>query len=256
MEQFEPLCLVESDKATTPISSRYDGKILKLHYEEGDMAKTGAPLIDIEVDDDTVVAAGTEEVEAKEAPAVAEPAAAAEPEPEAGPAPTGFTGKNDMKLIMTPAVRRIVKENNVDLDMVTATGKDNRVLKEDVMRFLDGEQPPVAQAQPAAAAAVQAAAPPPPPPRVPLKKVEPLAADQVHPIRGLQRTMAKTMVAANQVPHFGYYDECVLDGLVVTRAALKDAAAARGIRLSYMPFIMKVGHLSQHCAPPALFCSF
>jgi len=253
VEQFDQLCLVESDKATTPITSRYDGTIVKLHYEEGDMAKTGAPLCDIEVDDDTVMAAGTEEVKAEEAPAAAAPAAAAEAE--AGAVATGFTGKNDMKMIMTPAVRRIVKENNVDLNMVTATGKDNRVLKEDVMRFLDGEQPPVAQAPPAAAAAASPP-PPPPPPRVPLKKVEPLAADQVHPIRGLQRTMAKTMVAANQVPHFGYYDECVLDGLVVTRAALKDAAAARGIRLSYMPFIMKVGHLPQHCAPPALFCSF
>jgi hypothetical protein len=37
-------------QATVPITSRYDGKIVKLYYEEGDTAKTGDPLVDIDVD--------------------------------------------------------------------------------------------------------------------------------------------------------------------------------------------------------------
>ena len=50
VKQFDQICIVESDKASTPITSRYDGKIVKLYYEEGDQAKTGLPLVDIEVD--------------------------------------------------------------------------------------------------------------------------------------------------------------------------------------------------------------
>ena len=49
---------------------------------------------------------------------------------------------------MTPAVRRIIKENNIDLAHITPTGKNSRVLKEDVIRFIDGGSvPPPAPAQ-------------------------------------------------------------------------------------------------------------
>lgn len=51
VEMFEQICVVESDKATVPITSKFDGKIVKLHYEEGDLAATGKPLVDMEVDD-------------------------------------------------------------------------------------------------------------------------------------------------------------------------------------------------------------
>lgn len=48
IHQFDLLCEVQSDKATVEITSRYDGIIKKLHYNKGDMAKVGSPLVDIE----------------------------------------------------------------------------------------------------------------------------------------------------------------------------------------------------------------
>ena len=57
---------------------------------------------------------------------------------------------------------------------------------------------------------------------------------------GFQKAMVKTMTAALQIPHFGYCDEVDLTELVRLREELKPVASARGIRLSFMPFFIKV----------------
>merc|ERR1719431_813426 len=53
------------------------------------------------------------------------------------------------------------------------------------------------------------------------------------------KAMTKAMVEALKIPHFGYKDEVDMTQLVQVRADLKDACLARGIKLSYMPFIVK-----------------
>lgn len=57
---------------------------------------------------------------------------------------------------------------------------------------------------------------------------------------GFHKAMVKTMTAALKIPHFGYCDEVDLSRLVALRAELKSIAAARGVKLSYMPFFIKV----------------
>lgn len=53
--------------------------------------------------------------------------------------------------------------------------------------------------------------------------------------------MVKTMTVALKIPHFGYCDEVDLSRLVALRSELKPLAESRGVRLSYMPFFIKVG---------------
>lgn len=108
---------------------------------------------------------------------------------------------------------------------VLADCQDNRVLKEDVLNYLEGgqaEQP----AQPLADPAFVSPEP------APVQRVVPLEEDKVVPIKGLQRTMVKTMMAAASVPVFGYADECDVTTLVQVRKDLKGAAEERGIKLS------------------------
>lgn len=58
---------------------------------------------------------------------------------------------------------------------------------------------------------------------------------------GVQKAMVKTMTVALKIPHFSYCDEIDLSRLVALRSELKPLAESRGVRLSYMPFFIKVG---------------
>ena len=62
--------------------------------------------------------------------------------------------------------------------------------------------------------------------------------------KGLQRAMAKTMTASNAVPHFGYCDEVDMDQLASLREELKGVAEKRGVKLSYLPIILKATSLA------------
>ena len=84
---------------------------------------------------------------------------------------------------------------------------------------------------------------------VPVVGMDRLETDTIVKVQGLQRTMVKSMNAANAIPQFGYSDECVITNLVALRAQLKDAAAARGVKLSYMPFMLKAASLALHRFP-------
>jgi 2-oxoisovalerate dehydrogenase E2 component (dihydrolipoyl transacylase) len=52
VEEFDELVEVQSDKANVDITSRYAGKVVKIHYEIDDVAQVGDPLVDIEIEGD------------------------------------------------------------------------------------------------------------------------------------------------------------------------------------------------------------
>jgi 2-oxoisovalerate dehydrogenase E2 component (dihydrolipoyl transacylase) len=66
-----------------------------------------------------------------------------------------------------------------------------------------------------------------------------LRADKKEQIKGMKKTMVKTMNQANQIPHFSYCDEYNMNALVNIRYQLKTIAKERGISISYLPFLIK-----------------
>lgn len=62
----------------------------------------------------------------------------------------------------------------------------------------------------------------------------------VHVSPGFHKAMVKTMTAALMIPHFGYCDEVDLSRLVALRSELRPLAEGRGVKLSFMPFFIKV----------------
>lgn len=100
----QPVAEVMTDKATVQIPAMYAGKVTKLHYKTGEIAKVHAPLFAMEVASEEVV---TDKLES-----------------------------NNMvsgKALASPAVRRVAKEMGIDLSEVQGSGKKGRVLKEDLV---------------------------------------------------------------------------------------------------------------------------
>jgi 2-oxoisovalerate dehydrogenase E2 component (dihydrolipoyl transacylase) len=98
----------------------------------------------------------------------------------------------------------------------------------------------------ASSSAAPAAPAPPPPLPLPLRSLAPSQprADTPHPVRGLQRAMVKSMTAAWAAPHFGFADEVVLDPLLRTRDALRRVLQPHGLRLTFLPLLIKAASLA------------
>jgi len=226
--QFDNICEVQSDKASVTITSKFDGVITKLYYEVDDLAQTGDPLVDLEIEGSTDSAPMSETTERMD-----------ELEPV----------ERSVKVLATPAVRRIASENNVVLSEVAGSGRDGRVLKEDILNYVAAQSQPTSSAPAAPARTVatppparvatppvRAAAPPPPPVVSPGK-------DRTEPLKGMVKAMSKSMAEALKIPHFGYYEEIEMTNLVQVRKDLKSLALERGVNLSYMPFIIKAASM-------------
>nr|XP_060477313.1 lipoamide acyltransferase component of branched-chain alpha-keto acid dehydrogenase complex, mitochondrial [Panthera onca] len=148
------------------------------------------------------------------------------------------------KTLATPAVRRLAMENNIKLSEVVGSGKDGRILKEDILNYLEKQTGAILPPSPKAEIV-----PPPPKPKdrtipVPISKPPVFTGkDKTEPIKGFHKAMVKTMSVALKIPHFGYCDEVDLTELVKLREELKPIAFARGIKLSFLPFFLKAASL-------------
>ncbi|PZC85363.1 hypothetical protein B5X24_HaOG201859 [Helicoverpa armigera] len=229
VQQFDNICEVQSDKAAVTITSRYDGVVTKLYHDVDTTALVGQPLVDIEV-----------QGEADEGSSSSSP----EEQPKVTKQESVEEKSQRIKVLTTPAVRRIAAQFNVDLSTVKATGRNGRVLKEDMLAHLnidsDGsnEVPAPSSVQAMSIPLTQAKA-----------KVEVLLEDKVVPVTGFTKAMVKSMTEAMKIPHFGYSDEYDVTKLVESREALKKIAEARGAKLTYMPIIIKAASLSLEQLP-------
>uniref|UniRef100_A0A4W6FV97 Dihydrolipoamide acetyltransferase component of pyruvate dehydrogenase complex n=2 Tax=Lates calcarifer TaxID=8187 RepID=A0A4W6FV97_LATCA len=218
VSQFDSICEVQSDKASVTITSRYDGVIRKLYYDVDATALVGKPLVDIETESGSEV---IQEEDVVETPAMAR-------EEHTHQEIKGH------KTQATPAVRRLAMENNIKLSEVVGTGKDGRILKEDILNFLAKQTGAILPPTPTPAVTK-------PPPTTP--KPVFTGKDVTEPLKGFHKAMVKTMSAALKIPHFGYCDEVDLSRLVALRAELRSVAEGRGVKLSYMPFFIKAASL-------------
>lgn len=166
---------------------------------------------------------------ASAAPAVTVPVVASAV---AGAAPSAARGPYG-RVLAVPAARKLARELGVDVEQVPGSGPNGRVRVEDVRAFAEGGA--TAASTPTGAAARGAPAPAP--------YVTPAgyeAREERIPVRGLRRAIANQMVASHLATvRTLHVDEADVTSLVALRERLKGRAEARGVRLSYLPFVMK-----------------
>ncbi|MNX84109.1 Dihydrolipoyllysine-residue acetyltransferase component of pyruvate dehydrogenase complex [compost metagenome] len=239
-----------TDKATVEIPSPRKGKILATFGKEGEILKVGDVVVTIEMaPGQTAPIMHGHGGSATEAPAAAvmAPSCAsvqiAESLPECAPMAEVLTEvpaelpaiEPGRRVLATPATRKLARELGVEIARVPGSGFNGRVMKADVSAFhqrLSAPAPvaPVAAAAPVSTAAVVPAA-------APLASYGP---EERIPMKGVRKKIAEKMVQSKfTAPHFTYMDELDATKLIGLRAESKPLAEAEGIKLTYLPFIMK-----------------
>ncbi|RAO65676.1 uncharacterized protein BHQ10_001688 [Talaromyces amestolkiae] len=223
VEEWKPLCQYQSDKAVDDITSRYAGVIKKLHFQTDDTVPTGRALCDIEVDDalypdDNVP---TQAVQAESAPEIAESAAIGETtqttEAQIDVAPEQEKkSQSKHASFATPAVRGMLKTHNLNILDITGTGKDGRVLKEDVLKFVSQRDQPKSNG---AASSTDFSSTP----TSGLRATASNDSQQVESTQSLthiQSQMFKTMTKSLTIPHLLYADELNINTMTALRRKL------------------------------------
>jgi pyruvate dehydrogenase E2 component (dihydrolipoamide acetyltransferase) len=152
-----------------------------------------------------------------------------------------------------PIVRAMALDAGVDLSMVPATGpkvgERSRVLEEDLIRFLSSKDlAPATSAPTSNGIAKVATAPAPATLALPQRNFGTGEEVGRKPVRGLRRVIAQAMVKSKYTaPHYSYVDEFECSELVALREQAKVAAEKYGVKMTYLPFIIKalVGALKE-----------
>ena len=204
----EVVCELETDKVALEVPAPAAGTIEAIAADAGDTVEAGAVLGRI--------------AEGAGAPAP--------PAPEPAPAPAvedGADGADGADAPLSPAVRRLVEEHDLDPAAITGTGKDGRILKGDVLAHVEKGPAP---------APATGAAPPPPPPdgdgdgrvrRVPMTRLR-------------RRIAERLKEAQNTAAILTTFNEADMSAVMALRAEYRDAFEKRhGTRLGFMSFFVK-----------------
>lgn len=269
-----PLVDILTDKATVTITSPRGGKILELGGTLGEIVKVGANLVVLDLADGDSPPppqthshldapaprpAAVAPVPPRPAPKDDGPAATAVGDikeelpgmgqqrpvsppapvapPPAAPAPAPTAALSDRPLA-TPATRKLARDLSVDLHTVPPTGPNGRITSEDVQRAAAAAfAPPVPVAPTAVVHATVAH-------REPIRITAPTpvqtALEEREPLRGVRKKIFEQMGRSKQTAaHFTFVEECDVTALKNLRTRLRPAAEKQGIKLTFLPFIIK-----------------
>jgi pyruvate/2-oxoglutarate dehydrogenase complex dihydrolipoamide acyltransferase (E2) component len=204
VQENQPIADVESDKAVVTMPAPASGMVTRLCVSEGERVKVGSLMM--VVDGHTSAQA----VSSEDGGGTAGKADGPSPHPESGRRPA------DEAIAAAPAARRLANERHIDLRRVTGTGPRGRITVEDVER-----------------AAWQA----------PLAVVDAARREdnvEVVPFRGIRRRIAEAMeLSYRTIPHVSGFHEFDAGALVGLHAELKPRAERQGVRLTFLPFIVR-----------------
>jgi pyruvate dehydrogenase E2 component (dihydrolipoamide acetyltransferase) len=215
VKEDQSLGEIETDKAIVEIPSPYAGTILKLHFKEKEIVKVGDVLVTIGEKGETV----EEKPQKKEA----------KPGGEVKPAPSVVgefkeTQEEIKRVLATPKVRKLALEWDIDIKQVEGSGPQGRITEEDLRRAKEKKGEAGTKKS-----AVKVKA-----------KYDFYGSIDYVPLRGVRRATAKRMrESVSHAAHVTHIDEADVTELVKMRGRMKEEAEKEGIKLTYLPFIVK-----------------
>ena len=253
VERDEPLLEISTDKVDAEIPSPAAGVLTEILVKEGDtvpvnavVARIGgegeasapAPAPPQKAPEQKVAEEATAQEVKQEAPAVAPTAA---PPPTPAPAPAAPAEEEKVTSLderrrtkSSPLVRKIAAENNVDITQIEGTGISGRVTKNDILDFLQQPKPAV-EAKPAAATAAA--------PEARVARPQQFAEGEnvrLEPLSVMRKRIAHHMIASKQTSaHVTTVFEVDFTAVDKLRRQAKDSYAERGVKLTYLPFIIQ-----------------
>ncbi|UOQ48004.1 2-oxo acid dehydrogenase subunit E2 [Gracilibacillus caseinilyticus] len=233
IKEDDVICEVQNDKAVVEIPSPVDGTVKEVHFDEGSVATVGETIITIDAEgyeDDG--ASDDNDSQKEEAPKE-------EPKEEKGTSSDSETKQKpaakdeNNRVIAMPSVRKYARDNNVNIAEVQGSGKNNRVLREDIDAFLNGGQKADTQEE-AADSKEEAQA----------SQTTSAPAGEFPETRekmsGIRKAIANAMVnSKHKAPHVTLHDEIDVTELVAHRKKFKPIAAEQDVKLTYLPYVVK-----------------
>jgi pyruvate dehydrogenase E2 component (dihydrolipoamide acetyltransferase) len=225
-----PLVSVLTDKANVEIPSPKTGKVVRIHAQEGEKVKVGATLVTLDVAGDASSFAAAE-TPSPSAPTAMPPSPPSPPN-QANAAPTG--GASSTRSLASPYVRRLAAERGIDLATVSGSGPGGRILENDLAAAASSA-PIRAVAEPVARVTSSPAEKPPVVPPAPDEDI----LERI-PLRGIRRAIAEHMVESrHKAAHYTYVEEVDVSELIQLRDRMAKHVEKKGVRLSYLPFVVK-----------------
>src|SRR5579859_41573 len=219
---------VETDKAIVEIPSPVTGRVSKILVPNGQTAKVGDVLVVF----DAPATSSNSDSTASTKGASTTTTTAHSTAPSSSVAPAAQTSTPGRRVLAAPAVRKRAFELGIDLEQVTPSNSNGRVSLDDVEAFArQAKSAPTAPASLPSAPAVSEA-----PASAPVQ-----AQDEREQLTGLRKRIAEHMERSWRIiPHVTALGEVDATALIALRDALKPAAEKRGIRLTYMPLLIKL----------------
>ena len=233
VQEDDVLCEVQNDKAVVEIPSPVAGTVEEVFVQEGTVAVVGDVLVTFDAPGYENISFKGDEEEAQETKE--EPKEEAVFVPEAKEIET----TSSKRIIAMPSVRKYAREKGVNIAEVVGSGDNGRVLKEDIERFLTnptgGMNETVEKTVETEEVGTQEE----------VKAPTPVVLEGEYPetrekMSGIRKAIAKAMVnSKHTAPHVTLMDEIDVTKLVAHRQKFKGVAAEKGIKLTFLPYVVK-----------------
>ena len=206
VKEFDLIAEVATDKATAEITSPFSGTVTKIYVNENEICNVGEEFFEIETDSEIqpIVSNNSNKTKSK----TIEKGNDIKKDFEA----RIRTTLNQESVSCSPAVRSLAKEIGIDLNKVKPSGKEGRILKEDIYNFQN---------------------------QIP-NKIQPFQTDisnsfQVYKMSHFEKGMVKSMTYSTSVPHFNLFEEVEVDQLL----NLKDNLKKLNVHVTLFSLIIK-----------------